>query len=376
LTLQTNHADDTTVQPAAESLYGVDDLTSFAATVLAAVGCSPAEAARVAGSLVEADARGLDSHGLLRLPLYVRAVESGGIVPDAAMTWVHEKGAAATLDAAFGFGHTAIEAAMTRAGELAGVHGCAAVGVRRSTHFGMAAPWVEGLAELGTVALVVSNTGPSMAPYGSAEPLLGTNPLCVGIPVEGRPPVVLDMATSAGAYGRVVSAAARGETIPDEWALDESGLPTTDAQAALGGVLRPFGAHKGSGLAIIIELLAAALPGALLSHEITDIWVDPSSRMGTGHLVVALDPPSLAGPGVFESRVTDFVTRISGATPANGHAAVQLPGELERNRSIAAHRDGVPLADSTVRDLQQVAARLGVTSTPGTSDLEPISPKE
>jgi L-2-hydroxycarboxylate dehydrogenase (NAD+) len=376
LTLQTNHADDASGRSASPLLYRADDLRSFAASVLAKVGCSPAESERVATSLVEADARGLDSHGLLRLPLYVRAVEVGGIVPDAAMSWVHERGAAATLDAAFGFGHTAIEAAMTRAGDLARVHGSAVVGVRRSTHFGMAAPWVERLAIQGIVALVVSNSGPSMAPYGSAEPLLGTNPLCVGIPVDGHPPVVLDMATSAGAYGKVVSAAARGESIPNEWALDDAGRPTTDARSALGGVLRPFGAHKGSGLAIVIELLAAALPGARLSHEITDIWSDPSSRMGTGHLVLAIDPRSLAAPGTFESRVTDFVSRMSVATPANGHAAVQLPGDLERSRSIAAHRDGVPLAPGTVHELQDVAERVGVTANTGKVVLEPISVKE
>lgn len=367
--------------PLGDSVEGATYLDSgqlrdLARAILEAVGCPVGEAIRVAECLVEADARGLDSHGLLRLPLYVTAVEAGGIVPGAAMSWVHEHGATGTLDAGFGFGHTAIDKAITRAGELAATHGCAAVGVRRSTHFGMAAPWVERLAERGIVAILVSNTGPSMAPYGSAEPLLGTNPVCVGIPVDGHPPVVLDMATSAGAYGKVVSAAARGEEIPDEWALDAAGRPTTDARAALDGVLLPFGAHKGSGLAIIIELLAAALPGALLSHEITDIWVDPASRMGTGHLVIAIHPESLAGAGVFESRVADFVARIASAAPANGHSAVQLPGEVERGRSLVAHRDGVPLAESTVRDLHALARRLGVAGPSGISKSEPNSPKE
>jgi LDH2 family malate/lactate/ureidoglycolate dehydrogenase len=358
------------------TLFDAGKLRDFARAILEAVGCPEAEAARVADCLVEADARGLDSHGLLRLPLYVTAIEAGGIVPGAEMTWVHEQGATGTLDAAFGFGHTAIHEAIGRASGLARTYGCAAVGVRRSTHFGMAAPWVERLAEQGFAALLMSNTGPSMAPYGSVEPLLGTNPICVGIPVDGHPPLVLDMATSAGAYGKVVSAAGRGEPIPDDWALDAAGRPTTDAKAALAGVLRPFGAHKGSGLAIIVELLAAALPGALLSHEITDIWVDPGSRMGTGHLVIAIHPPSVAGVGVFESRVTDFVTRIAAAAPANGHAAVQLPGEVERNRSIAAHRDGVRLANSTAHAVYAVARRLGVTGYAGAVEIDPISRKE
>ncbi|SDU12755.1 Ldh family oxidoreductase [Jiangella alkaliphila] len=342
-------------------LYRPADLTAFTTAVLRAAGCSATEAARVASCLVEADARGLPSHGLLRLPLYVSSVDAGGIVPDAPMTWAHEHGATATLDAGFGFGHTAIELAIERAGELAGRYGCAVVGVRRSTHFGMAAPWVERLAARGIVTFVLSNTGPSMAPYGSAEPLLGTNPISIGFPVDGRPPVVLDMATSAGAFGRIVAAAKNGDDIPAGWALDAAGAPTTDPEAALKGVLLPFGEHKGSGLAIAIELLAAALPGALLSHQITDIWVDPGSRMGTGHLVIAIQPGSLTGTGVYTERAVELTDRVASSTLAAGHPAVRLPGDVERHQSEAAHAGGVALAESTTEDLDRLAIRFALT---------------
>jgi LDH2 family malate/lactate/ureidoglycolate dehydrogenase len=351
-------------------------LRVFAAAVLAAVGCPAPEAERVAECLVEADARGLDSHGLLRLPLYAAAVEAGGIVPGANMSWVHERGATATLDAAFGFGHTAVELAIGKAAALASSHGCAVVGVRRSTHFGIAAPWVERLAQRGFVAMVLSNTGPSMAPYGSCEPLLGTNPIAIGMPVDDRLPIVLDMATSAGAYGRVVSAAASGAAIPEGWALDSLGRPTTSAPAALDGVLLPFGAHKGSGLAIIIELLAAALPGALLIHQITDIWADPAARMGTGHVVIAIDPEAVAGPGVFASRATRLVARITTARPAVGHPAVRLPGDLERERSAASQLDGVSLTAATFEQLRGVARRLDVPDPAPLAGVQPVRPKE
>lgn len=339
--------------------FDADGICRTAGAILAAVGCPTDEAERVADCLVEADARGLESHGLLRLPLYVAAVEAGGIVPGAVMTWLRGRGATATLDAAFGFGHTAVERAIDRAGELASAHGCSVVGVRRSTHFGMAAPWVERLAERGFISLVLSNTGPSMAPYGACEPLLGTNPIAVGIPIDGRPPVVLDMSTSAGAYGRVVAAAGRGAPIPDGWALAADGRPTRDAREALDGVLLPFGAHKGSGLAIVIELLAAALPGAILSYQITDIWADPASRMGTGHLVIAIEPQAVAGPDAFDLIATDLADRIDGARPAPGHGGVRLPGDVERERSRQSHLRGVPLAGSTVKDVQALAARFG-----------------
>jgi LDH2 family malate/lactate/ureidoglycolate dehydrogenase len=351
-------------------------LRGFAAAALEAVGCPGPEADRVAECLVEADARGLASHGLLRLPLYAAAVEAGGIVPGATMSWVHGRGATATLDAAFGFGHTAIEQAIGRAATLAGGHGCAVVGVRRSTHFGIAAPWVERLAQRGFVAMVLSNTGPSMAPYGCREPLLGTNPIAIGVPVDGRMPIVLDMATSAGAYGRVVSAAASGTPIPEGWALDSLGRPTTSAPAALEGVLLPFGAHKGSGLAIMVELLAAALPGALLSHQITDIWADPASRMGTGHVVIAIDPAAVAGPEVFASRASRLVSRIATARPAVGHPTVRLPGDLERERSATSHVDGVALATATVDELHTVARRLSIAVPAPLSAAKPVYPKE
>lgn len=344
----------------ASERFDVAQLREFAEAVLRAVGSPEAEAELVAYSLVEADARGLESHGLLRLPLYVATIDAGGIVPGAEMRWVHEQGAGGTLDAAFGFGHTAMKLATDRAADLAGVHGCSVIGVRRSTHFGMGAPWVERLAERELIGITLSNSGPFMAPYGSAERLLGTNPVSVSVPVPDRPPLILDMATSAGAYGRIVAAASRGEEIPEGWAVDEEGRPVTDARAALDGALQPFGAHKGSGLAIVVELLAAALPGALLSHQITDMWIDRASRMGTGHLAIAIDPVSVSGPGEFASRVTEFVTRMAAAKPAVGHATVRLPGDVERDRSLAAQRDGVQLSERTVQDLIDTGRRLGV----------------
>lgn len=335
--------------------FSIEHLQSFSTAVLLDVGSPPDEAQRVAECLVAADARGLPSHGLMRLPLYVAAVEAGGIVAGAPMSWVHEFGATATLDAAFGFGHTAVALATDRAATLATAHGCGIVGVRRSTHFGMGAPWIERLANRGLVGVLVSNTGPSMAPFGTSEPLLGTNPIAIGAPVEGRPPVVLDMATSAGAYGSIVSAAANEQTIPDGWALDHDGLPTTDPRAALDGVLRPFGGHKGSGLAIAIEILAAALPGAALSHQITDMWVDPSSKMGTGHLMIAIAPAALAGLNHLPSRLQEFADRLHDASPAAGGSAPLLPGELEQRSAEEARINGVRLDVPTIEALEKLA---------------------
>lgn len=347
-------------EPAVGERFAFDDLTTFAAEVLVAAGCPHDEAERVATCLVEADARRLASHGLLRLPLYVAAVDAGGIVAGAPMSWVRELGATAVLDAAYGFGHTAVDLAADRALVLAAQHGCAVVGVHRSTHFGMGAPWVERLADHGLVGILVSNTGPSVAPYGTSEPLLGTNPIAVGAPVAGESPLILDMATSAGAYGSIVSAAASDHPIPDDWALGPDGVSTTDPRAALEGVLRPFGGHKGSGLAMAIEILAAVLPGATPSHQITDMWVDPGSNMGTGHLLVGISPEALGDLGSFEARVRELGDRVHDARPSKGRGPALLPGELERRHAAQARHDGVALAVPTIDALGQLANDLGV----------------
>jgi L-2-hydroxycarboxylate dehydrogenase (NAD+) len=203
-----------------------------------------------------------------------------------------------------------------------------------------------------------------LSPFGGTARLPGTNPIAIGAPVADGPPFVLDMATSAGAYGSIVVAAENRAAIPDTWAFDAAGSPTTDPEAALNGVLRPFGGHKGSGLAIAIEMLAGALPGALLSYEIVDMWSDPAARMGTGHLLVAIDPAAFGERGIFQRRLLELSGRIQGSPPADGHDAVKLPGEPERQLAARATSEGVRLPAPTVAKLQHLADRLGVVAHP------------
>lgn len=334
------------------------ELRRFASDALHSAGCSRGEADTVADALVEADLRGLHSHGVLRLVVYLDSVRSGGIVADAPMRWLEEHDASARLDAASGFGQTAMAMAVDRATELADKRGVGAVSVFHSTHYGIGARWVERITSAGMVGIVMSNTGPVVAPFGSREPVLGTNPLTVGIPTSGAP-IVLDMATSEAAYGRIVTAKVAGERIPDSWAVAPDGQRTTDPEAALEGALVPFGGHKGSGIALVIEGLVGALTGANFSHEITDIWVDPSSQMGTGHFVLALRP--LIPTAQAQARTDELASTIRGSSPAAGHERVLLPGQLEQERASSARDQGIRLPAGLAEQLGEIADEAGIT---------------
>ena len=344
----------------------IDALTRSVTDVLGAVGVPTDDAELIAASLVEADRRGTHSHGVLRLPLYVEAVRRGGIVPHPDMRWVREHGATAVLDAAGGFGQVATARALTRARELAAQHATAVVAVHGSSHYGAGAYWTDQLARDGLVALLMSTTGASVTPFGGAEKLLGTNPLTISFPTGTDEPVVLDMATSAGAYGRIVAAGKEGTSIPEGWAVDDAGAPTTDPDAALAGALLPFGAHKGSGLAILLELLAGPLAGGTMAAETTDMWVDPSVRMGTGHLLWVVDPVGLHGDDTAIGRAAGFQQRLRGITPAQGFREVLSPGDVEQ-RTAAEHAERVPLPGSVLDDLAALALELGLPDPRGSA---------
>jgi len=338
--------------------YPVGKLKTQVRRILGAVGV-PADAGIViSDALVDADRRGINSHGLLRLPLYVEAVESGGIDPDPSMTWQVHHGAVATLDAAGGFGQVAMARAVDKAKELTAEYGCATVAVHHSSHYGAGAYWTSRLAARGYASLLVSTTGITVVPFGGARKLLGTNPLTLSFPAEGSP-VTADLATSAGAYGKIVQAARTQSPIPADWAVDMNGKPTTDAQTALDGALRPFGGHKGSAIAVMLELFAAAGTGGKFACETTDIWEDRASRMGTGHLLFSFDPARMSPDTDPLTRATQFREAIHLLPAAQGDQPVLAPGDVEQRRAES-NQEEIALPDNIAEQLRVLADRLGV----------------
>jgi len=325
-----------------------DRAEAVAAAAFEAHGISPADASHTAGVLVTADAMGKHSHGLLRLPRFVRGIEAGNVDPDGEIETVRDAGAAATLSGGARLGPVVASEAIAEATARAGEFGVGAVGVHDSNHLGMLGYYTDRARREGYVAVAITNTEPAMPPYGGAEPVLGTNPIAVATPTD--PPVNLDMSTSAIARGTVLRARDRGEELPEGVALDADGQPTRDPAEALDGVIRPFGGVKGSGLAIAVELLAGGLVGAAMGTDVTGTYhtEDPCTK---GDLFVALDPETLGGPDAVD-RMSAFLRDLKAGETAEAFDGIRLPGE----RSVArADADEVDVDDEVWTEVRELA---------------------
>lgn len=288
------------------------------------------DASLVADVLVTADASGKSSHGLLRLPRYVRGIEHGNVNPEGAIEIVRESGATATIDGGSRPGPVVAATAMGEAMDRADEFGIGAVGVHNSNHLGMLGYYTQKARSEGYIGVGMTNTEPAMPPYGGAEPVLGTNPIAIGLPTE--PPFNLDMSTSAIARGTVLKEKEADGTIPDDVALDADGEPTTDPEAALDGTILPFGGPKGSGLAIAVEVLAGGLVGAAMGRDVTGTYHTEDSCT-KGDLFLAIDPTAFAGDG-FVEQASSFLSNLKDEPTAAGVDSIRLPGEaaLERER--------------------------------------------
>jgi ureidoglycolate dehydrogenase (NAD+) len=340
--------------------YAADSLRSFVAEALARAGAVREDAEVVADALVRADLRGVHSHGVVRTGIYLERLRAGSIRTGAPLSVLADWGAAVLCDAGAGFGIVAAARAMELAVERARLYGVGAVGVRNSNHCGMLAYFVLRAVAQGAVGVALSNADAQVAPFGARVRYLGTNPLCVGIPAGEEPPVVLDMATSEVAHGRVRAAALRGERIPPTWALGPDGRPTTDPHEALRGALLPFGGAKGSGLALVVDVLAGLLTGARSGPEITPLYEEVQRAQGVGHLLLALWPDAFCGCATLRERVDQLVREVRALPPAEGFDRVWLPGELEYRREVEYRRAGIPLPEEAVAVLEQVGRAVGL----------------
>lgn len=336
-----------------------EPLEAFAAAVLEAGGLAGEDARLTARSLVQANLRGVDSHGVLRLMQYVRTLRAGAVNPCPTVRVLQTDTVTALVDADGGYGYRPSHLAMDLAVERARQHGIGVVGVRNSHHFGMAALYVTPAAERGFVAVMVTNASPLLAPAGGREARVGNNPWAFGIP--RRPParpLVLDMALSQVALGKIRLAEAEGRPIPEGWALGRDGRPTTDAAEALrAGLLAPIGGYKGFGLALVAEVLAGVLTGSPFG-----LAADAHGRRegGVGHLALAIDPGHFGPPDAFLDGVERLAAEILATPPAPGAGPVELPGDPEYRRYDERRARGIPLSDELAGQLVALARELGV----------------
>jgi LDH2 family malate/lactate/ureidoglycolate dehydrogenase len=331
-----------------------DALESYVADIFLKLGV-PGEAAYLtAEAIVSADVEGIPSHGVMLVPMYVERMLAGSVSTKTEPTIIHDGGSAMVLDAGNALGQLTSDWAVPMVIERAREHGLAAVAVCNGFHFGTAGFWARQIAEAGLVGIVMCNTRPLMPPPGGAERVVGNNPLAIALP----PDFMVDMATSATAMGKIRLAESAGQPIPQGWAADAEGRPTTDPAAAIKGMLLPAAGPKGFGLAVAIDLLCGGLSGGAVGDEVAPLYGDPATPYRCSHLFLALDPARF-GVSNLPDRVSKFSDRIRNARRAPGTERIYAPGDLERARR-AENAGECPLAPDVLSKLKECAAKVGV----------------
>jgi len=323
------------------------------------VGVSESDAEIVADALVMANLRGVDSHGVVRLHSYVERILRGLIDPKAKPQVVRDFGAACLIDGNNGLGYVAAMRAVHAAVEKARKYGVGVAGVRNSNHFGMAAYYGIKIAEGKMVGIVLANAAPAMAPWGGKTARLGTNPICIVFPLKDGEHITLDMALSVVSRGKIRLAALKKERIPESWAFDEEGRPTTDPEAALRGTLAPIGGYKGYGLAMAVDILSGILTGSAYSIYVKALD-DYSGPSRVGFFIEAINVEAFRPYDEYLKDVQDFVKLIKETPKAYGVPEIYLPGEIEINIMRKRLREGIPLDHETLSLLKKTAMRLGV----------------
>ncbi|WP_170231248.1 Ldh family oxidoreductase [Pseudonocardia kunmingensis] len=335
-------------------------LRGHCAAVFRAAGLDGAAADLVADSLVDAEARGIGSHGVNRTRIYAERLRGGMIDAAARPAVVREQPGGVHIDAGNAIGHLGAQAGTDAAVERALQGAVCVAGVANSNHCGTLAYFTRQVAARGLVAIAMSTAPPTMVYFGGRTRAVGTNPVSMAVPRAGGPPVTVDMATSATARGKIILAHQLGTEIPDGWAVDEAGRPTTDPAAALLGSVLPFAGPKGSGLAMMVELLCGALVAGVTADGIGDMYEDWTRTQRVSHLFIVLNPDGWLGREAFLAHVEAFARRVHDLPPAEGFDQVLLPGEVEENARAAAERDGVTLSASVAADLDAIAAEVGL----------------
>jgi LDH2 family malate/lactate/ureidoglycolate dehydrogenase len=351
--------------------FAAESLRSFVEGVFVALDVPPGDAATAADVLVSSDLRGIDSHGVARLPTYVGCLRQRMINPTPTVRVVRETPSTATVDGDNGLGLVVGPAANRIAIAKAAEIGTGWVSVRNTNHFGIAGYYVLRAVEAGLIGWSMTNSSAIVAPLWGAEARLGTNPIAVGLPAGEEPPIVVDMATSAVAYGKVEIAARKQEPIPEGWAIGADGHPTSDPNAVLGGALLPLGStrelggHKGYGLAIVVDLLCCALSGANWGP-----WAPPFSPglptparqvgLGIGHFFGAMRVDAFLDAEEFGRQVDDFIRTMRATRPQPGTGGPLLPGDPEREAELDRAERGVPLLGPVVDALRAISEDLHV----------------
>ena len=339
-----------------------DKLIDFATAVYASAGVPEADARLIADTLVQADLWGHQSHGVLRLGWYLDRIRNGVMKPKTTPEFVVDAGAIAVVDGHDGVGHVLTMLATNEAIKRAKAHGLGAVAVRNSNHFGTCMYYTRRVAAAGCVAMLTSNGGPAMAPWGGRKKIIGTNPFSIAAPVSAdgtRAPFVVDMAATGVARGKIYLAKNKNLPIPLGWAINQAGEPTTDPQEAIDGIILPMAEHKGYAIATMVDMMSGVLSGSGFLSAVHSPY-KTAEVSHCGHLMIAMDISKFQPLEQFHARMQAFTQEIKSVPLAKGFDEVFYPGEMENNSDAKFRRDGLALAEDTIADLKRIANETGL----------------
>ena len=337
-------------------------LEEFTAAAMMALGLPSEDAAAVATLMVEADMQGSDGHGVIRLAPYAKRILAGGINLNPNIKVVQERTAMALVDGDNGMGHLVMKKATELAIHKARTAGIAWVGSRLSNHAGPASLYARMALQHDMIGLyfAVGNAN-HLPPWGGLDMLLSTNPIAAAIPTLNEVPVVLDMATTVAAYGKVKAKAQRGEMMPEGWMIDRQGKPLLDPTKSEEGFLLPIGGYKGYGLSLIVGILAGTLNGAAMGRQVIDFNKDFSTTTNTGQAIAIIDPSAFGDITEFKQNVDTLVRELRGSERMPGVDRIWLPGEQSHEKRLSNEAHGIVLAPSLMKQLNDLATQLNIT---------------
>ena len=341
------------------SAFPPDLLRQFAGTVYTTLGLPRDDANLLADSLVQADLWGHQSHGVMRTFWYARRLQTGAMQANTNTELAVDAGAIAVIDGHDGVGQVIAARAMRQAIGRAKQHGIGAVAVRNSGHFGTAMYFTRMATDAGCIGFLSTNASPAMAPWGGREKMVGTNPWSIAAPAGQYAPMMLDIANTAAARGKLYLARQRGEPIPPDWAIDADGRPTTDAAAGIAGTILPLAGHKGFAIATMMDVLSGVLSGGCFGADVVGPYA-PEGRSGVGHLAMALNIEAFRPVPAFEADMERLIASIKNAPRAAEADEIFYPGELESRAEERQRRDGIVIPDDTRAELDAAADALGV----------------
>lgn len=341
------------------NLINAEQLIDFCARVYHSIGVPIADAQFAADTLVQADLWGHQSHGVLRLAWYYARLKSGAMKAVTKVDTVVNAGAVAVIDGNDGMGPAIAKAAVLEACQRAKLHGIGVVSVRNSNHFGTCMYYTRMAAKQGCIGMLMSNAGPNMAPWGGRQKKIGTNPWSIAVPGGKHDAIVMDMANSGVARGKIYLAKNRGESIPNDWAIDKEGRPTNDPAAAIEGLILPMAGHKGYVFGVMIDILSGVLSGSSFLDQVHGPY-DPNNRSGAGHLMICMNVDAFQPLAEFEEKIEAYVTSLKDVPLAQGFDQIFYPGEMETLADQKNRATGILLPEETLQSLMSVSKETGV----------------